>query len=81
MWLSPDRVEESLRDHREMLAALSRKDAARFEAALFRHVEGGKGDYQRVFPIGGAPAPLTHSGPRHMGDVPVARRRKEVTHA
>ncbi len=81
VWLSPDRVEESIRDHREMLAALSRKDAARFEAALFRHVEGGKGDYQRVFPIGGAPAPLTRSGPRHTAEVQVARRRKEVTHA
>jgi len=81
VWMSQERVEESIRDHREMLSALSRKDAARFEAVLFRHVEGGKGDYQRVFPIGGAPAPLTRSGPRHTAEVPVARRRKEVAHA
>jgi DNA-binding GntR family transcriptional regulator len=48
-WANRDRVRESRQDHHEMLDALSRRDAAAFEAALFRHVAGGKKDYQEIY--------------------------------
>lgn len=81
VWMSQERVEESIRDHREMLAALGRKDATGFEAALFRHVAGGKADYQRIFPIGRPEAARVHPVPRG-GRTPLAgNRRKEVAHA
>ncbi len=48
-WANRDRVRESRQDHQEMLAALFRRDAAAFEAALFRHVAGGKKDYQEIY--------------------------------
>jgi len=50
-WLDKKRVRESLRDHKEMLSALARKDLAKFEAATLRHHEAGKRDYQKIFAI------------------------------
>jgi hypothetical protein len=79
--MSQARVEESIRDHREMLAALAQKDAATFEAALFRHVAGGKGDDQRIFPIGRPDAPRTHPAAKGRGGSRAASRRKEAAHA
>jgi DNA-binding GntR family transcriptional regulator len=81
VWMSHERVTESIRDHREMLAALAQKDAATFETALFRHVAGGKGDYQRIFPIGGPDAARTHPTPKGRGISGTARRSKEAAHA
>jgi DNA-binding GntR family transcriptional regulator len=49
VWMDPVRVRESLRDHRDMLAALAARDRPRFETALFRHVAGGKRDYQEIY--------------------------------
>ncbi len=48
-WTRRERVKESLQDHREMLTALAHKDAAKFQATLFRHVAGGKRDYQEIY--------------------------------
>lgn len=81
VWTSRERVEESIRDHREMLAALARKEGQTFEAALFRHVAGGKGDYQRIFPVGASRD--AQGGPGLKGRRPTraASRRKEVAHA
>ncbi len=81
VWMSQERVEESIRDHREMLDALVRKETQRFEAALFRHVAGGKGDYQRIFPIGGPSDAQARPGPRGGRAARAATRRKEVAHA
>ncbi len=78
--MSPERVEESIRDHREMLAALARKDAAAFETALFHHVAGGKGDYQRIFPIGEPEAPRAHRASKGRAAFRAASRRKEVAY-
>ncbi|MFA5027694.1 MAG: MGMT family protein [Candidatus Methylomirabilota bacterium] len=49
VWANRRRIRESRRDHRDMLAALSRKDRTAFEMALFRHVAGGKRDYQEIY--------------------------------
>lgn len=51
-WLDAGRVQESIREHREILAALTQRDVLRFERAVLRHLEGGKGDYRRIFPVG-----------------------------
>jgi DNA-binding GntR family transcriptional regulator len=51
-WLSAPRVQKSIREHREMLAALARKDAARFAQVLEAHLQGGKEDYQCIYPVG-----------------------------
>jgi DNA-binding GntR family transcriptional regulator len=48
-WLDKKRVRESLRDHKDMLSALARKDLAKFETATLRHQEAGKRDYQKIF--------------------------------
>lgn len=48
-WSRRDRVQDSRRDHQGMLAALAHGDAAAFEAALLRHVAGGKRDYQEIY--------------------------------
>jgi DNA-binding GntR family transcriptional regulator len=51
-WLDERRVQESIREHREILAALTQRDMPRFERAVLRHLEGGKRDYRRIFPVG-----------------------------
>lgn len=55
-WQSERRVQESVREHRAILAALADGDAAALERVVLAHLAGGKGDYQRIFPVGGAPA-------------------------
>ena len=52
-WLDAARVHTSIREHREMLAALARGDGAQFARTVEAHLQGGKTDYQRVFPVGG----------------------------
>jgi DNA-binding GntR family transcriptional regulator len=81
VWMSQERVEESIRDHREMIAALARKEAATFEAALFRRVAGGKGDYQQIFPIGAPEDARRSPGQNGSGQRRASTRRKEAAHA
>lgn len=79
-WLDPARVQKSIREHRQILAALARRSTAAYEQALVTHLAGGKGDYQRIYPVGG-------DGERAQSnhDVRTARRRavrrEEETHA
>jgi DNA-binding GntR family transcriptional regulator len=51
-WLDERRVQESIRGHREILAALAQRNANRFERAVLAHLEAGRGDYRRIFPVG-----------------------------
>jgi DNA-binding GntR family transcriptional regulator len=51
-WLSASRVQKSIREHRAMLAALARKDATRFVRVVEEHLQGGKEDYQCIYPVG-----------------------------
>jgi hypothetical protein len=80
-WLDAARVQKSIREHRQILAALARRSTAAYEQALVTHLAGGKGDYQRIFPVGGdgqtAGRNSSDRGPRTRG----AARRKEETHA
>jgi DNA-binding GntR family transcriptional regulator len=48
-WSRRDRVQDSRRDHHDMLAALAHGAVAAFEAALLRHVAGGKRDYEEIY--------------------------------
>jgi DNA-binding GntR family transcriptional regulator len=48
-WSRRDRVQDSRRDHQDMLAALAHGAVAAFEAALLRHVAGGKRDYHEIY--------------------------------
>ena len=50
--MDPGRVQESIREHREILTALGQRVADRFERAVLTHLEAGKGDYRRIFPVG-----------------------------
>ena len=68
-------------EHRRIVAALARRSAAAYEQAIVTHLAGGKGDYQRIFPVGGdgrtAERNSSDRGPRTRG----AARRKEGSHA
>lgn len=48
-WAEEGNVAASIRDHQDMLSALSRGDAAAFEAVMMRHIEKGRQDYQEIF--------------------------------
>ena len=80
-WLDAARVQTSIRGHRQIVAALARRSAAAYEQAVLTHLAGGKGDYQRIFPVGGdgqaAGRNSSDRGPRTRG----AARRKEGSHA
>jgi DNA-binding GntR family transcriptional regulator len=80
-WLDAARVQKSIREHRQILAALAQRSTAAYEQALVTHLAGGKGDYQRIFPVGGdgqtAGRNSSDRGPRTRG----AARRKEGSHA
>jgi len=51
-WLDVARVQASIREHRQIVAALAGRSAVAYERAICTHLEGGKGDYQRIFPVG-----------------------------
>lgn len=80
-WLDAARVQMSIREHRQIVAALARRSAAAYEQAVFTHLTGGKRDYQRIFPVGGERQTTgrngSDGGPRTHG----AARRKEGSHA
>ena len=80
-WLDAARVQTSIRGHRQIVAALARRSAAAYEQAVLTHLAGGKGDYRRIFPVGGdgetAGRNSSDRGPRTRG----ATRRKEGSHA
>lgn len=80
-WLDAARVQMSIREHRQIVAALARRSAAAYEQAVFTHLTGGKRDYQRIFPVGGERQTTgrngSDGGPRTRG----AARRKEGSHA
>ena len=48
-WADKKRIGQSLKDHKEMLSALARKDLTKFEAVTKKHLEAGKRDYQQIF--------------------------------
>ncbi len=79
-WLNTGRVQESIRGHREILGALTHRDVQRLERVVLKHLEGGRGDYQRIFPVGGD----GETARRSKGGRPPRRRaarRKEGNHA
>jgi len=80
-WLGGRGVQGSIREHRAILAALARRDAARFGHAIEKHLQHGWGDYRRTFPVAGdgqtAGRNSSDRGPR----TPRAARRKEGSHA
>jgi DNA-binding GntR family transcriptional regulator len=80
-WLNDRRVQESVREHRAILAALARPDAAALERAILLHLAGGKGDYQQIFPVGEPPAARSGPAPRGRGGAYPSGRHKEVAHA
>jgi DNA-binding GntR family transcriptional regulator len=69
-WVDTRRVQGSIREHRAILAALARHDAARFGQAIEKHLQHGWGDYRRTFPVGGGEA-----GARPTDGVRPPRRR------
>lgn len=48
-WLDQERIRVSLRDHKDLLLALARKDLAKFEAVILKQQEACKRDYHRIF--------------------------------
>jgi DNA-binding GntR family transcriptional regulator len=79
--LDAARVQTSMREHRQIVAALARRCAAAYEQAVLTHLAGGKADYQRIFPVEGdgqtAGGNSSDRGPRTRGAAP----RKEGSHA
>jgi DNA-binding GntR family transcriptional regulator len=70
-WLDARRLEESIREHRAILAALTRRDAAGLERAVEEHLHRGKEDYRRILPVGEEEQSVRHNmgsrGPRRQG--------------
>ena len=55
-WLEAERVNRSMREHREMLAALAERNASRFAVVVEQQIDGGRDFYQKVLGIqSGAP--------------------------
>jgi DNA-binding GntR family transcriptional regulator len=76
-WADAARVRQSIHEHREILSALAQKDAARFARVVEEHLLGGKGDYQRIFPVGdvsGGAQPVERG--RSIRRPPPARRAR-----
>jgi DNA-binding GntR family transcriptional regulator len=80
-WVDARRVQESIREHREILAALAQRNVSRFEQAVWRHLEAGKSDYQRIFPVGTGRQTGRRDGRSRTARTSRASRRKEVAHA
>lgn len=79
-WLGGRGVQGSIREHRAILAALARRDAARFGQAVEKHLQHGWGDYRRTFPVGsdaGEVRPTDNARTPRRG----AARRAEEGHA
>jgi DNA-binding GntR family transcriptional regulator len=51
-WLSDARVQRSIREHRTIIGALARRDAAALRRIVLTHLSAGRADYRRIFPIG-----------------------------
>jgi DNA-binding GntR family transcriptional regulator len=51
-WLSPARVQRSIREHKTILMALVRRDRAALWRVVRAHLAAGREDYRRVFPVG-----------------------------
>ncbi len=51
-WLDPARVHRSIREHKAILGALARRDAATLWRVVRAHLAAGQGDYRRIFPVG-----------------------------
>jgi DNA-binding GntR family transcriptional regulator len=70
-WLDARRLEESIREHQAILAALTRRDAAGLERAVEEHLHRGKEDYRRILPVGDEEQSVRHNmgsrGPRRQG--------------
>ncbi|MCX5673358.1 MAG: FCD domain-containing protein, partial [Planctomycetota bacterium] len=79
-WLDAARVQKSIREHRQILAALARRSTAAYEQALVTHLAGGKGDYQRIYPVGGG-GERAHFKHGVRTARRRAARREEETHA
>ena len=60
-WLSPARVQRSIRGHKTILMALVRRDGAALWRVVRAHLAAGREDYRRIFPVG--------EGVRHAPDV------------
>lgn len=80
-WVSDRRVQESVREHRGILAALARRDAAGLERAILLHLAGGQGDYQRIFPFGEPTAVRPAPAPGGRARRRRARRSTETARA
>ncbi len=65
-WLSPARIQRSIREHKSILRSLVQRDAATLWRVVRAHLAAGRGDYRRIFPVGEV------SGPR-------ADRRRPAT--
>jgi DNA-binding GntR family transcriptional regulator len=50
VWMSASRIQQSVQEHRTILAALARRDAAAFKRAILTHLAGFKRDYLRMYP-------------------------------
>ena len=61
-WLSAARVQRSVREHRTMIGALIRRDAAALRSIVMTHLSAGRDDYRRIFSIGDEPCRA--GGPR-----------------
>ena len=79
-WRDTARVQKSVREHREILAALAQRNGVRFERAIEEHLQGGKGDYRRIFPMGATVQPANRVDGARVR-VGGADRHKEGSHA
>jgi hypothetical protein len=74
-WGDAGRVQKSIREHRGILSALAQKDALRLERVVDEHLEGGKADYRRIFPVGGDKMRMPPAGgARHVRRPPADNR-------
>lgn len=51
-WLSPARVQRSIREHKTILMALVRHDGPALWRVVRAHLTAGREDYRRIFPVG-----------------------------
>ena len=51
-WLSPARVQRSIREHKAILTALVQRDRAALWRVVRAHLAAGREDYRRIFPVG-----------------------------
>ena len=51
-WLSPARVQRSIREHKTILMALVRRDGAALWRVVRAHLAAEREDYRRILPVG-----------------------------